>query len=121
MIRSMKALLSLATILLVACAAKAPVPDTKTIEPAATSVAADKNAESAADRRFAEEARGYKLAERDGKKYYCRTEHASGSHLKTMNCISENELRERVENAEANRRQSKASVCSPNDSRCGGL
>lgn len=117
----MKALLSLATILLVACAAKAPVPDTKTIEPAATSEAADMVAESAADRRFAEEARGYKLAERNGQKYYCRTERVSGSHLKTMNCITENELRVRVENAEANRRQSKASVCAPNDARCGGL
>ena len=70
---------------------------------------------------LAEEARGYKLAERNGQKYYCRTERVSGSHLKTMNCITENELRVRVENAEANRRQSKASVCAPNDARCGGL
>jgi len=120
MIRSMKALLSLATILLVACAAKAPVPDTKTIEPDATSEAAAKNSGSAADRRFAEEARGYKLAERNGQKYYCRTERASGSHLKTMNCISEIELRTRVENAEVNRRQSKSSVCAQSDPRCGG-
>jgi len=120
MIRSMKALLSLATILLVACAAKAPAPDTKTIEPDATSEAAAKKSESAADRRFAEEARGYKLAERNGQKYYCRTERASGSHLKTTNCISENELRTRVENAEVNRRQSKSSVCAQSDPRCGG-
>ena len=120
MMRSMKALLSLATILLVACAAKAPAPDTKTIEPDATSEAAAKKSESAADRRFAEEARGYKLAERNGQKYYCRTERASGSHLKTTNCISENELRTRVENAEVNRRQSKSSVCAQSDPRCGG-
>jgi hypothetical protein len=119
MIRSMKALLGLATIFLVACAAKAPVPDAKTIEPDATSDAADQHVESAADRRFAEEARGYKLAERNGQKYYCRTERASGSHLKTMSCITENELRARVE-YEANRRQSKASVCAPGDPRCGG-
>ena len=116
----MKALLGLATILLVACAAKPPIPDTKTVEPAATGQVADESAQSAADRRFAEETRGYRLVERDGKKYYCRAERASGSNLRTMNCISENELRTRVENAEAYRRSSKPSLCSPNDPRCGG-
>src|SRR6185369_5325965 len=112
MICSMKALLSLATILLVACAAKPPAPDTKAIEPAATTEVTDASAQTAADRRFAEEARGYRLVERNGQKYYCRAERASGSNIKAMNCFTENELRVRLENAEALRRRSKSS-CAP--------
>lgn len=118
MIRSMKVLSSLATILLVACAAKPPAPDTKTIEPATAAV--DESTQTAADRRFIEETRGYKVAEKNGQKYYCRAERASGSNLKTMNCISERELRARVEDAEQYRRRNKPSVCAPNDPRCGG-
>jgi len=120
MIRSMKPLLSLATIFLVACAAKTPAPDAKTIEPAAAPAAAGDSTQTAADRRFAEETRGYKLVERNGQKYYCRSERASGSNIKTMNCFSESELRLRLETAEQYRRSSKASVCSPGDPRCGG-
>jgi len=115
----MKALLSLATILLVACAAKPPALDTEVIEPDPTTEP-DENAQTAADRRFAEEARGYRLVERNGQKFYCRAERASGSNLRTMNCFSENELRVRLENAEAYRRRSKAAVCGSGDSRCGG-
>jgi hypothetical protein len=111
MICSMKALLSLATILLVACAAKPPALDTQVIEPAA-STETDEDAQTAADRRFAEETRGYRLVERKGQKYYCRAERASGSNIKAMNCFTENELRVRLENAEALRRRSKSS-CAP--------
>ncbi len=119
MICSMKALLSLTTILLVACAAKPTALDPQVIEPDPTTEA-DENAQTAADRRFAEETRGYKLVERNGQKFYCRPERASGSNIKAMNCFSENELRARVEDAEAYRRRSKPSVCAPNDPRCGG-
>jgi hypothetical protein len=115
MICSMKALLSLATMLLVACAAKPTALDPQVIEPDPTTEA-DENAQTAADRRFAEETRGYRRVERNGQKYYCRAERASGSNLKTMNCFTENELRVRLENAEAYRRRSKAS-CAPG---CGG-
>jgi len=119
MIRSMKVLLSLASLLLVACVAKPPAPEPKAIEPVATTEA-DGYAQTAADRRFAEETRGYKLVERNGQKFYCRPERASGSNIKAMNCFSENELRARVEDAEAYRRRSKPSVCAPDDPRCGG-
>jgi hypothetical protein len=120
MIRSMKVLLSLATILLAACAARPPTPDTKTVGPATATAAADESAQTAADRRFAEETRGYKVVEKNGQKYYCRSERASGSNILTMNCFSENELRTRVENAEQYRRRNKPSVCAPNDPRCSG-
>ena len=119
MICSMKALLSLATILLVACAAKPPASEPKAIEPAAITEVGG-NARTAADRRFAEETRGYKLVERNGQKFYCRAERASGSNIKALNCFSENELRARVEDAETYRRRSKPSVCAPADPRCGG-
>ena len=115
----MKALLSLATILLVACAAKPTALDSQVIEPDPMTEA-DENAQTAADRRFADETRGYKLVERNGQKFYCRPERASGSNIKAMNCFSENELRARVEVAEAYRRRSKPSVCAPIDPRCGG-
>jgi hypothetical protein len=114
----MKVLMSLATILLVGCAAKPPAPDAKTIQPVTTAV--DQGTQTAADRRFTEETRGYKVAEKNGQKYYCRAERASGSNLKTMNCISESELRARVEDAEQYRRRNKPSLCAPNDPRCGG-
>jgi hypothetical protein len=110
----MKALLSLAAIFLVACAATPPAPDAKTIEPVAQT---DGDTETAADRRFAEETRGYKLVERNGQKFYCRSERASGSNIKAMNCFSESELRARLEDAEAFRRRSKSTACAPN---CGG-
>jgi hypothetical protein len=115
----MKALLGLATILLVACAAKPPAADSKTIEPVAATEAADAN-QTAADRRFAEETRGYKVVEKNGQNYYCRPERASGSNIKAMNCFSENELRARVESAEQYRRRNRPSVCAPTDARCGG-
>jgi len=123
MIRSMKVLVSLATIFLAACATT-PTPDTKTTSqpPAAAAAAAPAAADTktAADRRFAEETRGYKLVERNGRNYYCRTERPSGSNLKSQVCRTETELRQLVEDAEMYRRKSKASVCAPDDPRCGG-
>jgi len=116
----MKIILASIGIFLSACAATPPAPDAKVIEPLATSEPAEGTPQNAADRRFAEEARGYRLVERDGQKYYCRTERASGSHLKAMSCISESELRTRVENAEIYRKRSKPALCAPNDPRCGG-
>jgi hypothetical protein len=117
--RAMKILTTFAFILLAGCAGAPPKTDPKTIEAPAT-VAADADLQTAADRRFAEEARGYKQVERNGEKYYCRSERASGSNIRTMNCFTEAELRARLEDAEMYRRRGKASVCAPNDPRCGG-
>lgn len=103
--RSMKWILSFAAIFLVACAGTPPpATNPQTIESVAAHDAADASTQTAADRRFSEETRTYKLVERNGQKYYCRSERASGSNIKGMNCFSETELRERVENAEAYRR-----------------
>ena len=121
MMRSMKPILSFASILLVACAGSPPpASNPQVIEPAAAHEPTDAEAQSAADRRFADETRGYNLVEKSGQKYYCRSERSSGSNIKAMNCFSENELRARVEQAEMYRRRPKPSVCAPNDPRCGG-
>lgn len=110
MIRSMKVLLGIATIFLVACAAK----------PAVVADTAGADTQSAADRRFSEEARSYKHVERNGNDYYCRSERPSGSNLRMQVCWTEAELRQRIEDAEVYRRKYKPSVCAPNDPRCGG-
>ncbi len=118
-IRAMKTVLTFAILLLAACASTPPKTESPPVAPATSAEAAADN-QTAADRRFAEEARSYKVVERNGEKYYCRTERASGSNIKALNCFSETELRARVENAEAYRRRNKPSVCAPNDPRCGG-
>jgi len=119
--RSMKILLSLATILLGACAGTPPpATNSQIIEPDPTHESGAADTQTAADRRFAEETRGYKLVEKNGKKYYCRSERASGSNLKTQVCWTEAELRQRVDAAEAYRRKYKPSICAPNDPRCSG-
>jgi len=114
----MKSILVFATIFLAACASTPPAPNAQVIEPAPQAPTEDE--QSAADKRFAEEARTYKLVVRDGKQYYCRAERASGSNLKTTKCITESELRARVESAEVYRKRSRESVCAVNESRCGG-
>ena len=117
----MKFIFSFAAIFLIACAGTPPpATNPQTIESVAAHDPAEAGPQTAADRRFAEETRGYKLVERNGQKYYCRSERASGSNIKAMNCFSETELRVRVENAEAYRRRSKTSVCAQDDPRCGG-
>lgn len=115
--RRMKTVLFIALILLAGCAGTPPAPEAT---PASIPESADTSSQTAADRRFADEARSYKLVEKKGKKYYCRAERPSGSNLKSQICWTETELRQRVDAAEAYRRKYKPSVCAPNDPRCGG-
>jgi hypothetical protein len=116
----MKAILFVATIFLAACAGTTPATiDPKVIEPSPHEGAATSE-QSAADRRFAEEARGYKQVEKNGRMVYCRTERPLGSNLRTQNCYSEAELRARAESAEANRQRKKTAMCQANDPRCAG-
>lgn len=115
--RGMKTILSIALILLAGCAGTPPTQDAAH---ASTHESADASNQTAADRRFKDEARSYKVVEKNGKKYYCRLERASGSHLKSQLCWTESDLRQRVEAAEAYRRKNRPSVCAPDDPRCGG-
>lgn len=121
--RSMKTFLPLALVLLAGCAGTPPAPPAAPATPtapAATQESAAADNQTAADRRFADETRSYKLVERNGQKYYCRAERPSGSNLRTNVCWTESELRQRVDAAEAYRRKYKASVCENQDPRCGG-
>lgn len=113
----MKTVLSIAIVLLAGCAGTPPAPSAA---PPDSHESADADNQTAADRRFADEVRSYKLVERNGKKYYCRSERPSGSNLKSQICWTETELRQRVDAAEAYRRKYKPSVCARNDPRCGG-
>lgn len=74
---------------------------------------------NAAERRFQEAAKGYRLVVANGQNHYCRNEKASGSNIIQQNCVTENELRAAVEDAERFRRAQRASVCKTDDPRCG--
>jgi hypothetical protein len=60
-------------------------------------VAATPDDGSTTDAEFAEAARGYTRVSRDGKTLYCRRERPSGSNISTSVCVTEAELRERIE------------------------
>lgn len=108
--------------MLIACAgtppqqpANSPAPDTASsaVQPAVKSSA------NAAERRFEEAIKGYRLVEQDGQKHYCRSEKASGSNILQQNCVTENQLRAAVEDADRYRRTQRSSVCQNDDPRCG--
>jgi hypothetical protein len=60
-------------------------------------IAAPEDDASKLDAELAEAARGYSRVNRDGKTLYCRRERPSGSNIATSVCVTEAELRERVE------------------------
>jgi hypothetical protein len=94
--------------LLVACAtqpaastapaASAPAP----AAPPASSAAATTEADTAAglEKKFQEAARGYKVVQKDGKTLYCKRERVIGSTIPTLQCITEAQLRNQIENTE---------------------
>jgi hypothetical protein len=92
--------------LLAACASEpttsaAPV---AAAAPAATppSAAATAEADTAAnlEKRFQEAARSYKVVQKDGKTMYCKREKVMGSTIPTLQCITEAQLRNQVENTD---------------------
>jgi hypothetical protein len=105
--------------LLAACAsqpASAPAPASS--PPASTgtkapdSAATEADTASAMEKRFQDAARSYKTVQKDGKTMYCKREKLIGTTIPTMNCISEAELRNQVENMEEYRQRAR------NSSRC---
>jgi hypothetical protein len=106
--------------LLAACAsqpASAPAPAPASSPPASATKAPDSAASeadtaSAMEKRFQEAARSYKTVQKDGKTMYCKREKLIGTTIPTMNCISEAELRNQVENMEEYRQRAR------NSSRC---
>jgi hypothetical protein len=66
------------------------------------SAAATAEADTAAnlEKRFQEAARSYKIVQKDGKTMYCKREKVMGSTIPTLQCITEAQLRNQVENTD---------------------
>jgi hypothetical protein len=100
--------LAASSALLGACASDpapaAPAPPTAAAPAAAPapSAAATAEADTAAglEKKFQEAARGYKVVQKDGKTMYCKRERVIGSTIPTLQCITEAQLRNQIENTE---------------------
>jgi hypothetical protein len=105
--------------LLAACAsqptAEAPVA-AAAVAPAAgkPAAAAQTEADTAAglEKKFQDAARGYKVVQKDGQTLYCKREKVIGSTIPTLQCITEAQLRNQVENMDEYRDRAR------NSSRC---
>jgi len=77
--------------------AAAPAP-----APAPTTAAATTEADTAAglEKKFQEAAKGYKVVQKDGKNMYCKREKVIGSTIPTLQCMTEAQLRNQIENTE---------------------
>lgn len=73
---------------------------------------AEADTASTMEKRFQDAARSYKQVQKDGKTLYCKRERVIGSTIPTMNCMSEAQLRNQVENMEEYRNRAR------NSSRC---
>lgn len=92
--------------LLAACASE---PATKTA-PATSTAAASAPAPAAAtaeadtaaglEKKFQDAARSYKVVQKEGKTMYCKRERVMGSTIPTLQCITEAQLRNQVENTD---------------------
>lgn len=90
--------------LLAACASAPEAPTAPAQQPATapTAAAATTEADTAAglEKRFQEAARSYKVVQKDGKTMYCKREKVMGSTIPTLQCITEAQLRNQVENTD---------------------
>jgi hypothetical protein len=68
--------------------------------PAAGAAVTEADTAGALEKRFQDAARSYKTVQKDGKTMYCKREKLIGTTIPTMNCISEAQLRNEVENME---------------------
>jgi hypothetical protein len=88
--------------LLSACASE-PAPAAAPVQAApAPAAAATAESDTAAglEKKFREAARSYKVVEKDGKTLYCKREKVMGSTIPTLQCITEAQLRNQVENTD---------------------
>jgi len=102
--------LAAGTAMLGACASSEPAASATPAKTAATpapasaptAAAATTEADTAAglEKKFQEAAKGYKIVQKDGKNMYCKRERVIGSTIPTLQCMSEAQLRNQVENTE---------------------
>jgi hypothetical protein len=104
-------LLAAGAALFVGCASQpsAPAATTTAAAPAAPAQApvsaadeaqAEAQAASQLEKKFQDAAKGYKIVEKDGKTLYCKREKVIGSTIPTMQCLTEAQLRNQVEDME---------------------
>jgi len=77
----------------VAAAPAAPVTQTPAAQTEADTAAA-------LEKKFQDAAKGYKVVQKDGQTLYCKREKVIGTTIPTMQCMTEAQLRTRVENME---------------------
>jgi hypothetical protein len=80
--------------------------------PAPSAAGTEAETAGALEKRFQEAARSYKTVQKDGKTLYCKREKRMGTTIPTMNCMTEAQLRNQVENMEEYRNRAR------NSSRC---
>lgn len=100
-------------------APKAPVQAAAPASAAPSAAASETNTATLMEKRFQEAARSYKTVQKDGKTMYCKREKNIGSTIPTMNCITEAQLRNQVENMEEYRERARNSSRCTHGSGCG--
>lgn len=100
-------------------APKAPVQAAAPASAAPNAAASETNTATLMEKRFQEAARSYKTVQKDGKTMYCKREKNIGSTIPTMNCITEAQLRNQVENMEEYRERARNSSRCTHGSGCG--
>lgn len=81
-------------------AAPAAAPAAEPSASAQAATATEANTASLMEKKFQEAARSYKVIQKDGKPMYCKRERVIGTTIPTMQCLTEAQLRNRVENTE---------------------
>jgi len=95
-----------------AAPAKTPAQAAAPTSTASNAAVTEADTASAMEKRFQEAARSYKTVQKDGKTMYCKREKLIGTTIPTMNCITEAQLRNEVENMEEYRSRARnASKC----------
>jgi hypothetical protein len=89
--------------------AKAPAPVAAAAATPAPAAQTESDTAAALEKKFQDAARGYKVVERDGKTLYCKREKVIGSTIPTMQCLTESQLRNQVENMDEMRERMRSS------------
>jgi hypothetical protein len=119
--------LSMGVAIISACASQpAPAPAAKpassptaSAAPAPSSGTSEEHTATAMEKRFQDAARSYKTVQKDGKTMYCKREKRIGTTIPTMNCITEAELRNQVENMEEYRQRARNAARCTHGAGCG--
>ncbi len=99
----------------VTAAAPAPAvaaPAAASAAKAAPAAQTEADTADALEKKFQDAAKGYKVVQRDGQTLYCKREKLIGSTIPTLQCMTESQLRNRVENMDEYReRMRNSSKC----------